>query len=255
MAGRPGYIFILSHMRSYSTLLAHLLGSHREITGYAERSISYRSTLRLYGLRLRLAWSRELGQARYVLDKVLHDGYAISRRVLQHRKVVPIILVRRPDPTLASIFGLGALAGAQPWYTDPEAVTRYYARRLTRLAEYGSWAADRAILVRSEDLLHESQLVLARLTETLDLQAPLSTSYRLFEHTGKPGYGDPSPRILAGRVIAPRRDRLLPVAISPAQRWRAQIAYTTCLSRLARDARDVKPTLRSAIASGAWDRG
>jgi hypothetical protein len=104
-------------------------------------------------------------------------------------------------------------------------------------------------------LLHESQLVLARLTEELDLEAPLSTSYRLFEHTGKPGYGDPSPRILAGRVIAPRRDRLLPGAISAAQRWRAQIAYSTCLSRLARDARDVKPTLPSAIASGAWDRG
>jgi hypothetical protein len=108
--------------------------------------------------------------------------------------------------------------------------------------------------VRSEDLLHESQLVLPRLTEDLELEAPLSTSYRLFEHTGKPGYGDPSPRILAGRIL-PRRERQLPLAISPAQRWRAQIAYTTCLSRLAHDARDVNPTLPSAIASGAWDRG
>jgi hypothetical protein len=255
MAGRPGYIFILSHMRSYSTLLAHLLGSHPEISGYAERSISYRSPLRLYGLRLRLALSRKLEGARYVLDKILHDGYAISRSVLRQGNVVPIILVRRPEPTLASIFGLGALAGAHPWYTDPEAVTRYYARRLARLAEYGSWAPDRAILVRSEDMLQETQLVLTRLTQELDLDAPLSTTYRLFEHTGKPGYGDPSQRILAGQVIAAKRDRHLPGAISAAQRRRAQIAYATCLSRLAHDARDLSPTLPSAVASGVWDRG
>jgi hypothetical protein len=164
MGGSPGYIFILSHMRSYSTLLAHLLGSHPEITGYAERGISYRSSMKLYGLRLRMTLSRELGRARYVLDKVLHDRYRISKRVLVRHDVVPIILVRRPEPTLASIFGLGALTGARGWYTDAEAVTRYYERRLTRLAEYGSWTRDRAIVVRSEDLMGSTPRVLARLT-------------------------------------------------------------------------------------------
>ena len=250
MVGRPGYIFILSHMRSYSTLLAHLLGSHPEISGYAERSISYRSSLRLYGLRLRMTFSRELGRARYVLDKILHDGYVVSHSVLRRRNVVPIILVRSPEPTVASIFGLGALAGAQPWYTDPEAVTGYYERRLARLAEYGAWARDRAILLRSEDFLRDTQLVLARLTEELGLGAPLSTTYRLFERTGQPGYGDPSPHILAGSVVAPKRDRLLPPSISHAQHRRAQLAYASCMSRLSQDARDFTPTRPSVIVSG-----
>lgn len=255
MAGRPGYILILSHMRSYSTLLAHLLGSHPEISGYAERKISYRSRLRLHRLRWRMALSGELARARYVLDKVLHDGYPVSRRVLERRNVVPVILLRRPEPTLASIFGLGALAGAQPWYTDAEAVTRYYERRLERLAEYGAWARDRAIVLRSEDLVRDPPRVLARLTEALGLNSPLSTAYRLFEHTGRPGYGDPSPRILSGRVVAPKQERRVPSAVSNAQRRRARLAYVSCITDLARNAPDLRPIIPSAIANGWWDPG
>ena len=33
---RRNYIFLLSHVRGYTTLLSHILGSHREISGYAE---------------------------------------------------------------------------------------------------------------------------------------------------------------------------------------------------------------------------
>jgi hypothetical protein len=253
MGVRPGYIFILSHMRSYSTLLAHLLGSHPEITGYAERGISYRSSMKLYGLRLRMTLSRELGRARYVLDKVLHDRYRISKRVLVRHDVVPIILVRRPEPTLASIFGLGALTGARGWYTDAEAVTRYYERRLARLAEYGSWTRDRAIVVRSEDLMGSTPRVLTRLTHALELQSPLAPTYRLFEHTGKPGYGDPSPRILAGRVTAPKHERSVPHSISDAQLRRAHLAYVSCTSDLAQYTRQFTSMIPSASASAWWD--
>jgi LPS sulfotransferase NodH len=37
------FVHILSHMRSGSTLLAHLLASHPEIIGYGETHIRYRS--------------------------------------------------------------------------------------------------------------------------------------------------------------------------------------------------------------------
>ncbi len=232
MAGRAGYILILSHMRSYSTLLAHLLGSHPEIGGYAESGTAYRSRLALYGLRWRLAFAQGFGRRRYVLDKVLHDSYSISERVLRQRSVVPIVLIRKPEPTLASIFELGALAGAMPWYIDPEAVTRYYVRRLARLKDYVGWARDRAIVVRSEQLVREPQRVLTRIASKLELHSPLSTTYQLFEHTGEPRYGDPSARILAGRVVPPKKDRDLPAAISESQCRRARLAYAACIARL-----------------------
>jgi hypothetical protein len=92
--------------------------------------------------------------------------------------------------------------------------------------------------------------VLARLTEGLELGTPLSTTYRLFERTGQPGYGDPSPHILAGSVVAPKPDRSLPRAVSHAQQRRAQLAYATCMSRLSQDARDFTPTTPRAIVSG-----
>ena len=52
--GRREYVIVLSHMRSYSTLLAHLLGSHPEIAGYAEMHTSYAQRRDL--LRLRRKW-------------------------------------------------------------------------------------------------------------------------------------------------------------------------------------------------------
>jgi hypothetical protein len=43
LARRPGvflgsraYVLVLSHMRSFSSMLCHVLGSHEEIAGYAE---------------------------------------------------------------------------------------------------------------------------------------------------------------------------------------------------------------------------
>src|SRR5262245_13075611 len=38
-------LFVLSHMRSYSSLLSHVLGSHPEIDGYCETHLRYRSGL------------------------------------------------------------------------------------------------------------------------------------------------------------------------------------------------------------------
>jgi hypothetical protein len=36
-------LFVLGHMRSYSSLLCHILGSHPQIDGYCETHIKYRT--------------------------------------------------------------------------------------------------------------------------------------------------------------------------------------------------------------------
>lgn len=53
----------------------------------------------------------------------------------------------------------------------------------------------------SELLLADPARVLEALHRFLDLHAPLSPDYQCFPHTGQRGHGDPSSRILSGRVL------------------------------------------------------
>src|SRR5215467_8996279 len=48
------HLFVFGHMRSYSSLLCHILGSHPEIDGYCETHIKYRWYFDLLRLRYRV---------------------------------------------------------------------------------------------------------------------------------------------------------------------------------------------------------
>ena len=83
LAGRFQYVFILSHMRAYTSLLAHILGSHPEISGYFELHQDYRGDFDLLRMRVGVATGlRYRLRGRYVLDKVLHSRHRIGARIL-----------------------------------------------------------------------------------------------------------------------------------------------------------------------------
>ena len=64
------YLFVLSHMRSFSSLLCHILGSHPEIAGYAEAHQAYAGRADLLQLTRKVESTLEGAVAgRYVLDK------------------------------------------------------------------------------------------------------------------------------------------------------------------------------------------
>jgi hypothetical protein len=48
------YIFILSHMRSRSSLLSHILGSNREINGHSELHQNYTGRKSLLEMKLNI---------------------------------------------------------------------------------------------------------------------------------------------------------------------------------------------------------
>jgi hypothetical protein len=47
-------LFLLGHMRSYSSVLSHILGSHPQISGYCETHTKYRTWVDLWKLRWRV---------------------------------------------------------------------------------------------------------------------------------------------------------------------------------------------------------
>jgi len=197
-------LFVLGHMRSYSSLLCHLLGSHPEIDGYFETHIEYRSWFDLLRLRRRVVkLTGERLSGRYVLDKILHD-YPLAGSIVRSRSTRAIILIRGPVPTVRSIMNMGLRYSDIPWYRDSDAVARYYETRLASLVRLADRLRTRAIWLEAEELLSGAEPVLTRLGAFLALRAPLPNSYRQFAHTGEAGYGDPSEEISKGRIGAAR---------------------------------------------------
>jgi hypothetical protein len=203
--GRRSTVFVLGHMRSYSTLLCHILGSHPEIAGYAEMHLAYRNVLDL--LRLRARVFRSLGCAlpgRFVLDKVLHDEYAVAPSILRRQDVHAIVVIRRPAESIQSVLAMGERIPSVAWYSDVDAAVDYYAKRLRTLAEMREHASH-YLLVRAEDIVEETGRALAEITEFLGLEQALTEEYDLFPHTGHQGWGDDSAAIRTGRVVRPER--------------------------------------------------
>jgi len=218
-------LFLLGHMRSYSSVLSHILGSHPQISGYCETHTKYRTWVDLWKLRRRVRkLTGEPLTGDYVLDKVLHD-YPMARSILSSGNTRAIVLIRRPRETVRSIIEMGLTHSPVPWHRDFELVARYYETRLAGLLRLAEVLRGRVVFLEAEALLTNTRTVLDQLGVFLELRTPLSTEYRRFAHTGEPGFGDPSKAIAAGRItLAPRESRTV-VSLPRPLTNRLQIAH------------------------------
>ncbi|MDP1532854.1 MAG: hypothetical protein Q8L92_04665, partial [Rubrivivax sp.] len=135
---RHDHLLLLSHMRSYSSLLAQLLGGAPEVEGYGETQLRYRTPLDLW--RLRHTIRRATGQplrGRWLLDKVLHNRIHPIERWVKAERVRAIIFLRQPGETLRSLLTLADSHGGGEPLSDPQKCCDYYVSRLHRLRQDG----------------------------------------------------------------------------------------------------------------------
>ena len=146
-----GYILLISHMRSHSSLLAHILGSHPEIDGYSElhRRYDSRMDLREMTRRIEEATGR-LRRGRYALDKLLHNAGHIDAAILRRDDVEVVFLIRNPVDTIPSIVRTSRAVDLSLPEAAPEAAINYYVTRLERLGQYSELLGERAAF-RPED--------------------------------------------------------------------------------------------------------
>jgi hypothetical protein len=221
-------LFVLSHMRSYSSLLSHVLGSHPDIDGYCETHLRYHFSFDV----MRLHWKvqRLTGEplrGRFVLDKILHN-YSVSRAILENPYTRGVFLLREPENVLQSIIHMGTHLDPLEQNTNLEQVTGYYEARLRRLAELAPVLGWRAAFLPSEALIHRTDQALEFLRAFLGLNQPLERHYRSFAKTGEPGFGDPSPAIRSGEIRVRSQPRAeVPVPDSLIERVRA--AHAECV--------------------------
>lgn len=195
------FVHILSHMRSGSTLLTHLLASHPEIIGYGETHIRYKGPKDFDALVAdvlqTLGRSPLPGRERYVLDKLLHDHLLEpdNVRLLIEARVRVVFLLREPRGSLASMLKHLEM-------TEQNAAL-YYITRLVTLERYAQALAPHAACaaLTYDQLLYRTDESLELLKSHLGLRHAPAENYRMLPTTGQRRAGDFSPNIFAGSIV------------------------------------------------------
>lgn len=187
-------------MRSYSSLLAHIIGSHPQIVGHRERHCSYLHNSDLIRLRYHTYLETNRIPTGYFLDKILHNKYVLSDKIIRRSDVRFIALLRKPEPTFRSMIKLGR-SGRDENYCDPFWILDYYESRLHNMEDYVLRAKAPIIFIDSEDIIQNTPTVMNTLKGWLDLKTELNSQYKIFPDTGMAGRGDSSDNIKAGKVL------------------------------------------------------
>jgi Sulfotransferase domain len=229
-------LFILSHMRSGSSLLTHLLVSNPEIIGIGETHIQYASEADFKKLLMRLYWHEQEFRKvqdlinlrmnhQYVLDKVLHDSKFLGESFLESTNVRSIFLIREPKRTLVSMLD------HKPHWTE-EAALLYYTRRLATLERYAKLinSKERSIFITHEQLIKNTDTIFKNLQNFLETKESFSENYQILKTTGTRNVGDFKENIKSGRIV--RESRKIDIEITSETIEKAERAFTQCYQTL-----------------------
>ncbi len=199
--GKKKYLFVVSHMRSRSSVLSHILGNNSEVCGYKELHMSYKGQSSLINMHIELVKDLKCElRNRYLFDKILNN-FTISDKMLNKEKPKILFLLRKPEDTIKSIINMGFKTDIN-WYKDPIKVTDYYCKRLGQMEHLSQRVGKGYLFIESDDLIENSNEILNKTTNWLNLKEPLNNTYSTFKDTGVMGFGDPLENIKSG-VLQP----------------------------------------------------
>jgi hypothetical protein len=231
-------IILLSHMRAYSSLIGHILGSHPQINGYYEMHLCYTSAADLdQQLRLYMQTETPKPGSIYLFDKLLHNDYALDTHILAGSGNRLLMSIRSPGSSLKSIIHLfQSKQGEQP-YADPDQATDYYIQRLKSLADFSRMNTARYYYFDAELIKTDSRNLLQALTRWCELTPPLSDRYQTFPLTGKARASDSSELISRGKIETSEND-YPGVRLEAQHMLRAEQAYAEYREVILGNARD-----------------
>lgn len=235
MAMHLDRIYLLSHMRAYTSLAGHILGSHPQINGYYEMHLSYEDAAALDKQRELFQQSDVLKpNSRYLFDKLLHNDYRLLPERLGPAEIKVLISLAEPEHTIKSIVHLFAQKPVEDLYASPVEAAKYYIARVQALADFAQ--ANPGYFYFDAELWQRAPAqLLPRLTEWLALDSPLSERYQTFSQTGKAGKGDSSSRIHSGGI----------------DKGKSDYSHVVVPEEVLPEAREVYRECRRVIAGGA----
>ncbi len=199
-------LLVLSHMRSRSTLLAHILGSHPQMCGYRELHRQYRGSVDTWKVKLELLHEfKEKENIVWFVDKVLHNAFELSPTVLNSPKTKIIFMIREPGETIRSIVKMRRSQSNDINELTTQA-KNYYLERLAGLESLARKLKTDPFYIDSGDLIDKPEALLKDLKSWLGLKQDIDTHYSQFERTGKRYFGDPSENIMSGSIVKTQPD-------------------------------------------------
>jgi len=200
-------IFLLSHMRANTSLFGHLLGSHPQVEGYYEMHIGYFSWKSLWRQKLlHFKQHRPKPSARWMFDKVLHDGHAVAPALLRRPHSRPIFMLREPEQSIRSLVVMYQAQLPHRPEATPEGAARYYIDRLKTLNRLAEQLSGRCFYLDAECLVTDTRNTLNALGDWLEFDTPIPSKYQTFLHTGRQQSGDTSAQLRSGTVSHQRAD-------------------------------------------------
>ena len=195
----PKLIFIVSTMRSYTSVLSHIIGSHPKVLGKGEKHLKYDTLQYEKHIYECLFQNRSFfPRYEYILDNVNWDGEEPKGKFFEKNKgnIQFIFLLRRTNDTLASIIKRGGLN----WFD----ISNYYLLRLKSMKSNCEKLISNQIpylYINGEDLLLHQEDNLEKISNFLNLQKNLSPEYKIDSMTGLVGYSDNSKNIFTKKLL------------------------------------------------------
>lgn len=200
-------IFLLSHMRAFTSLAGHILGSHPRISGYFELHISYRDTSSLDRQIEMIRESDDLKPgSHYLFDKILHNEFVFMPEQVGIENIKILVALREPEQTIKSIVHLFRKKEVEDLYASPVEATKYYIERVTNLAEFCRSTRYPYYYFDAELLQGNPGVLLPVISRWLGLDTPLTDRYQVFSQTGQAGKGDSSNTIRSGEISKAKSD-------------------------------------------------
>ncbi len=238
MAGDYSRIFLLSHMRAFTSLAGHILGSHPAINGYFEMHISYDDATALdKQLDVLQASETIKDNSHYLFDKLLHNDYQLKHEQLVRTDIKILVSLLEPEQTIKSIVDLFTQKQTQELYASPVEATNYYIERVETLAEFCKSVNQRYYYYDAELFQAAPDRLLARLSSWLELDTPLSERYQIFSQTGNARKGDSSKRIQSGKIDKTKTD-YSHISVPQDEMRRALRVYRDCRQTILENATD-----------------
>jgi hypothetical protein len=195
-------IFLLSHMRAFTSLFGHIMGSNPEICGYYEMHMGYYGWKSLIRQRL-LYFSQEDPKPHfsYMFDKVLHNEHEVSSTVLNRPRTKVIFCLRHPRDVIPSILNLYHRVDPTHELNSEAVATEYYIQRLANLDKMAASIQQDFFYLDAETLKSNTDEALYLLSDWLELKTRLTPNYQIQRNTSRKRFGDSSERLRTGRVM------------------------------------------------------
>lgn len=186
----------MSHMRSRSTLLNHLILAQNNFHSLGESNKIYSSNYDLFKMRLksRLKSTTILPLRSAFIDQINHNEKTPNPELI-YKGGKAIFLVRNPLETFESI-RLLTKNYYQEW--QHKRIEDYYLQRLNFLIKLKKKHPN-CMAINSDDLINDSATSLKNLSQFLELSQPLTANYPTQYFTGVSG--DPSNNIRQQQII------------------------------------------------------